>query len=148
MYERPMIQSKLIFFCNVPKLAMKNHLCFVSNAVDCCNFIGKVAESFAQEGGAINLRLTVLDTDSSSHTMLGVLCCEVMRNYTRLCLNSSQSGLGIETQEGEEIECFSGNRDAALSCAPLVGLIAPFLLLPLAFYWRCYMTTAFMVVLT
>lgn len=104
--------------------------------------------SLAQEGRAINLRLTVLDTDSSSHTMLGVLCCEMMRNYIPLCLNSSQSGLGIETQEGEEIECFSGNRDAALSCAPLVGLIAPFLLLPLVFYGRCYMTTAFMVVLT
>lgn len=113
--------------------------------------LGRLLRStLAQGGRAINLRLTILDTESSSHTMLGVLCCEVMRNYTSLCLNSSQSGLGIETREGEEIECFSGNRDTALklSCAPLVGLIAPFLLLPLVFYGRYYMTTAFMVVLT
>ena len=35
------------------------------------------------------------------------------------------------TQKGEEIEHFSGNTDTfiKLSCAPLVGLIAPFLLL-------------------
>ena len=46
VYERPVIQSKLIFFCSVPKLAMKNHLCFVSNAVDCYNFIGRVAEKY------------------------------------------------------------------------------------------------------
>lgn len=50
VYERPVIQSKLIFFCNVPKLAMKNHLCFVSNAVDCCDFTGKVAEKYPCPG--------------------------------------------------------------------------------------------------
>ena len=90
--------------------------------------------SLAQEGRAINLRLTVLDTDSSSHTMLGVLCCEMMRNYIPLCLNSSQSGLGIETQEGEEIECFSGNRDAALSCAPSWDYLLPF-----CYFHYCFM---------
>lgn len=60
------------FFCNVPKLAMKNHLVLCQMQMIVVLLLHTVEKHLFRRI-FINLRLTVLDTDSSSYTMLGVL---------------------------------------------------------------------------
>lgn len=83
MDETPVSQSKVIFFCTVPELAMKNTLLDQMQLMAVTALGRMVRCTLVQGGRAITkLRMSALDTSSNSHTMLRVLCCEVVRSYT------------------------------------------------------------------